>query len=283
MSNHSLLAVNATDFSLDGGAMFGIIPRLLWERQIPADERHRIPMTGRVLLAASGGRRVLVDAGIGSAWSDKEKVIYGIHDDTLDLALSERGWSPEEVTDVVLTHLHFDHAGGLTIPEADGHLRPRFPNATHWVHRQQWVWAHHPTRRDAGSYRPKDWKFLGTCDGPPLQLVDEDTELWPGCRVHAFHGHTPGMQIVELSTSAGPVVFLADLMPTRAHLPEAWVTGYDLSPATSANEKARFLPRLEEERAILAFSHDRTHAFAKLERGAEGRWSTTPLAQRQLG
>ena len=184
-------------FALDGGAMFGIIPRPLWDRTNPGDDQNRIDLACRCMLVRyDDGTDVLVDVGIGTKWSEKERGIYkiGHQDAQLETALAGHGLSPSDIDHVVLTHLHFDHAGGLGRLDERGAVVASFPNATHWVQRKNWGWANSPSARDGGSYRPVDFSFLGDDGAPLLELVDGPSELLPGIEVFVMNGHTFGMQ-----------------------------------------------------------------------------------------
>lgn len=242
-------------FALDGGAMFGVVPRPLWEGKHPPDERNRIELALRCLLVVDGKRKVLVDDGIGQVWDGKHRDIYAIdhsrHD--LDRELARAGLRPEEVTDVVLTHLHFDHAGGTTRYEG-GELALSFPNATYHLQRRNWKWAHHPSERDAGSFRPENFALLERSGR--LHLLEGQTELYPGIQLFVSEGHTVGLQLVRVTDGDRSLVFCADLIPTVAHLRSSWSMGYDLYPLTVIEEKKMLLAQAMEDGWILFFEHD---------------------------
>lgn len=271
--------VEAT-FGLDGGAMFGIVPKPLWERQAPADAANRIRMAARCLVVSFADRTVLVDTGMGQCWSPREREIYAVEHPAGDLRtqLMAKGIAPEAITDIVMTHLHFDHAGGLTC-EVDGERRPAFPNATVHVQRENWAWAHHPTLRDAGSYRRDDFAPLAGPRGAPLSLLDGVSSLWDGrVEVLPMAGHTPGMQIVVLRDGRQTYAFLADLIPTRAHVPLAWVMGYDLDPARSTREKREILEVAIADNWILILQHEPDLPFVRVERTATDRYRVAAAA-----
>lgn len=261
-------------FGLDGGAMFGIVPRPLWSRTNPADERNRIELATRCLFLEVGDRRVIVDAGMGERWRDKERDIYAVRrpDGGLRGQLAEHGVDPDSITDVVMTHLHFDHAGGLAGRDDDGGLQPTFPNATHHVQRENWLWAHAPSPRDAGSYRREDFGFFGDADAPPLHLLDGVTTLFDAIEVLPLQGHTPGMQALRFRVGEQTLVYLADLIPTRGHVPVPYVMGYDVQPLKTVREKAELLEQAVRHDWVLAFEHDPEHAFARVERDERGRY-----------
>lgn len=269
-------------FGLDGGAMFGVIPKPLWSRTNPADDANRIALAARCLVLEGGGRTVLLDVGMGQRWSDKERGIYAVDHGghTLHSALQAAGIAPEAITDVVLTHLHFDHAGGLTEVGADGSLRATFPQATHWLQRENWVWAHHPTVRDAGSYRRDDFALLGAPGGPRLELVDGTSRLLGDLlEVIPSHGHTPGLQMVRFCAPGGTtVLYVSDVLPTRGHLNLAYVMGYDLHPLVTVREKHELLENALHGDWVLALEHDPEAGFVRVERAGPDRYRVAAAA-----
>lgn len=277
---HRLIPLLESRFALDGGAMFGIIPKPLWEKTNPADDLNRIRMAARCLLAVSDERVVLIDAGMGTKWSPRERDMYAVQGEPNGLqgSLAAAGFRLTDITDVVVTHLHFDHAGGLTQQHDSGELQATFPNAIHWIQRENWTWAHHPTLRDAGSYRPENFRILGSADGAPIELVDGPDTLFPGLRVEPLHGHTPGMQVVHLDTPGRTTVFVADLFPTRGHIQPVRVMGYDLQPLVAMREKQLFLEQAQRNQWVLAFEHDPDDAFATVRFDGK-RWHTDALPE----
>lgn len=250
-------------FRLDGGASFGIVPKPLWEKKIAADSRNRVPVALRCLLAEGQGRRILVDTGIGDRWDAKQRDIYGMERRAGQLLteLESAGIDRQSITDVVLTHLHFDHAGGACLDRAGG-MAPAFTEARWWVQRQQWDWAQNPSERDRVSFRPEDFEVLA--DTGRLELVDGPQEILPGLRLQPVHGHTPGMQVPEFHTGGGVLVFLADLIPTVAHLHLPWIAGFDLNPLLSLSEKRQLLSRSVEDDHLLVFQHDPQHEACRV-------------------
>jgi len=237
-------------FRLDGGAMFGVVPKPSWSRSFPADEDNRIALVCRILLVEGQGRRILVDTGMGEHWSDKERARYGLGSgEGLDAALARAGCAPDAITDVVLTHLHFDHAGGIT--RADG--TPRFATATHHVQGRHLAWARAPSPKDAGSFRPET---LATIDRVPLRVLEGPGEVLPGIRAELSDGHTEALQILWLDGSAGPVVFAADLVPTRAHVHLPWIMAYDNHPVVTLEEKRTLFVQLAATGGRLVLEHD---------------------------
>jgi len=242
-------------FRLDGGAMFGVVPRVMWEKHHPPDERNRIELARRCLLADTEGRRVLVDAGAGDRWEEKQRGIYAFarRPGQLLAELAAAGVAPESITDVVFSHLHFDHCGGAVRGLPDG-LQPAFPRARHWVQKRHWEWAQRPSERDRASFRADDFAPLAAAG--LLELVDGAREIVPGVRVTPVSGHTPWQQMVEFHTGHGTVVFCADLLPFASHLQVPWIMGFDLNPLLTLNEKKEFLSRAAEDGYTLVFQHD---------------------------
>ncbi len=239
---------------LDGGAMFGVVPRPLWEKRFPPDDRNRITCALRCLLIKDGPRTILIDDGAGPRWDGKHKDMYGlVSTGGVDAALAKAGVDRFAVTDVVLTHLHFDHAGGTTRSEK-GELALSFPNATYHLQRRHWRWAHHPTDKDAGSFRPEDFAPLEKSGR--LHLLEGNTELYPGVHLVVSEGHTVGLQLVRLEAEDKTLFYCSDLVPTTAHLRPAWVAAYDLYPLTTIEEKKQLLAQALEEEWILFLEHD---------------------------
>ncbi|MDT8324677.1 MAG: MBL fold metallo-hydrolase [Bacteroidota bacterium] len=252
---YDIAAIETGRFRLDGGAMFGVVPRNLWEKHNPPDEKNRIAMTMRTLVLRDAERVILVDAGVGRKDSPKFRDIFAIDfsDVNLESGLAALGLQATDVTDVVVTHLHFDHIGGAVSREDDA-LRLTFPRAMHHVQRAQWEWAISPSQRDRASYIPDN--FLPLEEAGRLQLLDVEEELFPGMRVEVIDGHTFGQQLLRLTEGDQSVVFAADLIPMSSHVPEAWIMGYDLQPLVTLEEKRRLLTLAVERQDILIYEHD---------------------------
>ncbi|MDX2474581.1 MAG: MBL fold metallo-hydrolase [Candidatus Krumholzibacteria bacterium] len=248
-------------FKLDGGAMFGVVPKIFWQKQHPADEMNRIDLDLRCLLVEHGDRRILVDTGMGDRWSEKQLGIFGLErrPNQLVAELAEAGLTRESITDVVLTHLHFDHCGGC-LREEEGQMRPVFNQARHWVQKRHWEWASGPSERDRASFRPEDFQALS--EHGQLQLVDGPQEIIPGVRVTPISGHTPGQQVVEFHTGEKVVAFVGDLVPFLSQLHIPWIMGFDLNPLLTVTEKKQFLTRAVEDQYILVFEHDHANEAA---------------------
>lgn len=255
---------------LDGGAMFGIVPKPLWQRRIAADARNRIPLAMRCLLAEAGERLVLVDAGVGDKNDAKFADIYGIDhsEHTLHGSLRAAGRDASDVTDLVLTHLHFDHCGGATRRRPDGALELAFPNARVHVQRDHWTWATRDNKREQASFLAENLEPLE--QSGHLVLHDGPGEILPGVRVRLAHGHTRAQQVVLVDDAHGTVAFPADLLPTQHHLAPAWTMGYDVLPMTSMDEKAAFLADALAGGWRLLFEHDAHTSWATVEQTERG-------------
>jgi glyoxylase-like metal-dependent hydrolase (beta-lactamase superfamily II) len=261
---------------LDGGAMFGVVPKPLWERRIPADERNRIPLAMRCTLFETGGEVVLVETGLGNKESEKFTDIYGVENagtaledpDRLHSAIRAAGYSADDVTLVINTHLHFDHAGGNTFRGGDGEVRPAFPNARYLVQRGEWEYAHDTNERTAASYLPHN--FDPVAEAGQLQLLEGDSEILPGLSVICTPGHCPFHQSVLLRTEQGPVCILADVVPTMAHLPLPWIMGYDVEPLRTLESKRSLLRRAVDEDWLLVSVHDPVVPAGRVREGRRG-------------
>ncbi|MEE9391369.1 MAG: MBL fold metallo-hydrolase [Planctomycetota bacterium] len=242
---------------LDGGAMFGSVPKTLWEREHPVDEQNRICLALRCLLIRGHGRTIVVDTGCGDKWSDKLRDIFRLHNpiDSLRDAIRAQGVDPESVTDVILTHLHFDHAGGVSELNEKGELVLTFPRAKHWVQRDNLENAQKPGLRERASYLPENWQPV--VEGNH-ELTVGTVELYPGLSVRPVHGHTRGMQLVRLADKDGRngLVYGADLIPTRSHVRLPYTMGYDINPGLLIEEKATALRDCLDHDLLVFFEHD---------------------------
>ena len=249
-----IVTVSDGFFYLDGGAMFGVVPKTFWEKKAPADDRNRIRMAMRCVLLR-GARTMLIDAGSGDKMTPKQAEIYRFEREfNLQHSLPAAGVPPDAIDVVLATHLHFDHAGGFTERAPDGSVRPRFPRAQYIVRRGEFEDAMNPNERTKGSYFLENYKPLA--DHHVLQLVEDDVSIVPGVRVRRTGGHTMHHQIVLIESAGKTAVFAADLLPTAAHLPEVWVMGYDLFPLDTLNFKRAFLQEAVEREYLIIFEHD---------------------------
>jgi methylmalonyl-CoA epimerase len=249
-----LISVCDGFFALDGGAMFGVVPKPLWAPKAPPDDRNRITLAMRPLIVR-GARTMIIDAGVGDKENAKFREIYGL-DRTrhLDHTLAEAGLTVEDIDIVLATHLHFDHAGGFTERDPSGRVRPRFPRARYVVRRGEWEDATHPNERTRASYLAHN--FMPLADAGVLELVDDDQTIMPGVKVRRTGGHTMHHQIVFLESGGKAAAFVADLIPTIAHLPDPWVMGYDLYPLETLAAKHAFVEEATERGLLVFFEHD---------------------------
>lgn len=254
------------DFALDGGAMFGVVPRTIWERSNPPDPRNRIDMALRSLVLRGHGRVVVVDVGVGDKLDEKARSIYRVERATRQLAheLAALGLAPGDVTDVILTHLHFDHAGGATVREGDS-LRLQFPRARHYLQAQQLAWARKPSVKDRASYMPENFEPLA--ESGRLELLDGPEPILPDLELVPVHGHTPALQAV-LVHGDPPLFFPSDLVPMASHVRLPFVMGYDNQPLVTLEEKQVWLGRAADEGWRVVFQHDPHLGGATIRRGS---------------
>ena len=252
-------------FKLDGGAMFGVVPKTLWSKTNPPDELNRIALALRVLLVRTGDRNILVDTGAGSKLSDKIIQMYGIESQQsqLELNLERAGCPAEKITDVIVTHLHFDHAGGST-KKLGNEIVCTFPNARYYIQKAQWDWGQHPSERDRASYFPEN--YLPIREQEKLTVIDGDEEVYPGIFLLKLDGHTFGNQLVKIRSDDETILFCGDLIPTTAHVPGPYIMGYDLQPMKTLEEKNRLLDQAAQENWTLFLEHDPVDACAKVEK-----------------
>lgn len=278
---YTLYAIETGRLGLDGGAMFGIIPKPLWERRIPADGRNRIPLHMRCLLLEGDGRLILIDNGLGDKYDAKFKDLYAVDHEEADLhrSLDRAGFSATDVTDVLLTHLHFDHCGGST-RRAGERLELTFPNAQHHVQRAHWDWARDPNVRERGSFLEENLAPLETSG--QLRLLDGGGEIFPGIEARTVFGHTEAQQIIKVSGPENTLVFVADLLPTTSHLAPAWNMAYDVRPLVTIKEKADFLEQALAGGWHLFFEHDPGTVVASLERTDRGLQTVEPRPLKAL-
>ena len=266
---YTLHAIEAGRLGLDGGAMFGIVPKTLWQRRISPDDHNRIPLKMRCLLLEDGDRLILIDNGLGDKYDTRFAELYAIDDTTHNLteSLGRKDFDLSDITDVILTHLHFDHCGGSTLRKAD-RLEVAFPNATFHVQSGHWEWAQVSNIREKASFLSENMEPL-TASGQ-LNLIDGRNEIFPGIELIPVDGHTKEMQIVKISDGESTLVYMADLLPTHAHLSPAWNMAYDLWPMTTIKEKAAFLQEAVEGSWTLFFEHDPQIEIADVEMTERG-------------
>ena len=265
--------IETGNFMLDGGAMFGVVPKALWERTNPADEKNRIKMAARSLLIEDGDRLLLIDTGMGNKQSDKFYGHYAIWGDhTLDSSLQKAGFHRDDITDVFFTHLHFDHCGGAIEFNSNGILVPAFKNARFWSHQNHWEWAKKPNPREKASFLPEN--ILPIHESGQLELlIGTEKQLKKtalGFDILLMDGHTEKQMLPMIQYQGKTIVFAADLIPTVGHLPIPYVMGYDTRPLLTLEEKASFLDRAVANDFLLFLEHDAENELISLEQTAKG-------------
>jgi glyoxylase-like metal-dependent hydrolase (beta-lactamase superfamily II) len=252
---------------LDGGAMFGVVPKPLWERRIPADHRNRIPLALRCLLVEAPNALVLIDTGIGNKYGEKFADIYGVlnagEPTRLEDGIRHAGFDPSDVDIVLSTHLHFDHAGGNTVRDPSGEIRPSFPSARHVVQKGELDFAHSQNERIRASYLLENLDPI--TDAGLWDLVEGDAEITEGVEVVRTPGHTPHHQSVLIRSDGDTACFLADVCPTSAHLPLPWIMGYDLEPLATLESKRGLWEQARTENWLLVFEHDPRVPWGRLD------------------
>ncbi len=266
---YKLTSLVTSTFALDGGAMFGVVPKTLWSKLVEVDEANRIEMVTRTLLLESIDRKILIDTGNGDKWQPRFKEIFKIDSDPyiLPLSLASHGVQVDEITDVICTHLHFDHVGGNTRIE-NGKVIPVFPNATHWVQADNWKLANGPSEKDRASYLDENWAVLA--ENNMLQILKSERELFDDIKLEIVNGHTMGQQLPIISDGSTTLMYGGDLFPMKAHIPVPWVMAYDNEPMRSIAEKKRILPGLLEQDALIFFEHDPRTIACKLRSSEKG-------------
>lgn len=267
IGKYELLTVQSGFIGLDGGAMFGIIPKPLWEKTNPADEVNRVTLATRNLLLVSDTKRILIDTGMGDKWDEKSRNIFRIDENlSLEKALSQKGYSFDDVTDVILTHLHFDHTGGST-KIVDGKIVPSFPNAVYHVQKQNFDWALNPSDRDRGSYLKENFEPLAK-EGV-LNLLT-NTQFDVNISFEIINGHTFGQQMIKIFDGSNTVLYCADLLPFVSHIRLPFIMAYDLQPLVTLTEKKKYLKQALDENWILYFGHDPEYAAVTLKHSDKG-------------
>lgn len=269
-------ALEAGTQRLDGGAMFGVVPKPLWERRIPADERNRIPLALRCLLVETPDALVLIETGLGNKENDRFRDIYGVDNAAADPDLPDRlheaigvaGFAPDQVEVVINTHLHFDHAGGNTFRDAEAQVRLAFPRARYVVQRGEWEYAHHTNERTQASYLPDNFEPVNAAGR--WDFVEGEAEVIPGVSVLPTPGHCPFHQSVLVRSQGEVACFVADLVPTMAHLPLPWIMAYDVEPLRTLESKRALLRRAAEERWLLVSVHDPVTPWGYAAQGSRG-------------
>lgn len=262
-------------FRLDGGAMFGVVPKVLWERPFPADAKNRIGLATNCLLVKGEGFTAVVESGLGEKWTEKSRALYAIdHETTLPRSLQRLGVRPEDVDALILSHLHFDHAGGATRLEGERTV-PAFPNATLYVQQTELAHARAPNERDRASYRPEDWEPWAAAGR--LETVSGEREIRPGITVVPVRGHNAGMQAIRVDSGGRTLFYFADALPTSAHVPIPWIMAYDLYPIDLIENKKRLLAQAVREQWLCVFEHDPHVPWGTVVEDPDGRRRVEPF------
>jgi glyoxylase-like metal-dependent hydrolase (beta-lactamase superfamily II) len=279
IGNYTVHVIQDAQFRLDGGAMFGVVPRKLWSQVCPPDDENRIRLNMNCVLVDTGAEKVLIETGIGDKWPAKHAGMYGIERvrPLAETLREQTGVSAEEITIVVNTHLHFDHAGGNTRVDESGKAVPAFPNARYFVSGAELDHAERPGERDRASYLPENWRPM--IESGQLERKDSDYEVVPGLRMETIAGHNRSMQCWRLQRAGQTMFGFADLVPMRAHVRMPWIPGYDLYPVESLEAKKRLLPQAAREHWLCMFYHDPDEPLCRLEQGEK---EFSPLPYREV-
>ncbi len=260
LGKFEITALSDGTCALDGGAMFGVIPKTMWEKRVPADSRNRVRFALTCLLVQTGKQNILIETGLGDKWDAKHADIYGVaHETSLPEDLRRAGLAPEQIDIVINTHLHFDHCGWNTRRQGTRTI-PTFPRARYVIQRGEWEHARHPSERDRASYIEEF--FLAA--EPQTDFLEGPAEIAPGVRVELTPGHVRDLQCVWIESEGERAFFISDLVPMRAHLQYPWIMGFDLYPLETLATKKKLLPRLARERVLVVFPHDPEVAWGRL-------------------
>lgn len=250
-----LYTIDTGFFKLDGGAMFGVVPKSIWNKLNPADDKNLCNWAMRCLLVEDGDRLVLIDNGIGDKQDQKFFAHYYLNgDDSLEKSLKAKGFSVDDITDVFLTHLHFDHCGGSVKYNSDGKTETVFKNATYWSNQDHWHWATEPNAREKASFLKEN--ILPIQESGQLKFIEEGQQLFPGFDVKFMNGHTDAMMLPVISYKGRKIVYMADLIPSMAHIPVPYVMAYDTRPLLTMEEKAPFMKEAVDNKYVFFFEHD---------------------------
>jgi glyoxylase-like metal-dependent hydrolase (beta-lactamase superfamily II) len=268
---YKVFPIETGRFALDGGAMFGVVPKNLWNKTNPADDQNRITLAMRcLLLIGDDGKKILIDNGMGHKYSDKFAAMYRVdHSEfTLERSLSSLGLTTDDITDAVLTHLHFDHAGGSTKMDSDGKIVPTFKNAVYYVQKKHYEWGLNASEKDRASFLKPD--FMPLIEADRLRLVDDANSLFPSIQFFIAHGHSPYQQLPIVSDGSTAIFFCGDLMPTKTHVSIPYVMAYDNQPLVTIEEKKTVLSNAIEKKWLLFFEHDPETALGSVIKDDKG-------------
>lgn len=275
-----LSIIKECTFKLDGGAMFGVVPKPVWDKVSPADQLNRVLLSCNLLLIETGKKRVLVETGMGDRWNDRDRDRYEVRS-LVDHAnvLASVGLKNEDVDAVIISHMHFDHIGGAT-RIVDGKLVPTFPKAQYYMQQGEWEFAHNANARAKASYRPDDFEPIE--QNGQLKLMNGDTEVVPGVWAKLTGGHTSHHQVITFESAGNKGIFFADIMPTKNHVTPPWVMGYDHYPLTSCDVKSKFLADAVKGNWLVVFDHELGVPWGHISVKAENKFEFTPLPDETL-
>ncbi|MEZ5199057.1 MAG: MBL fold metallo-hydrolase [Bacteroidales bacterium] len=264
-----LYKIETGNLKLDGGAMFGVVPKSIWQKSYPADDNNLCNWAMRCLLIVDGDRKILIDNGIGEKQDEKFLKHYYLNgDDTLEKSLNKVGYSSDDITDMVLTHLHFDHCGGSIVKVGEDHYRPAFKNATYWISKGQWEWATKPNRREKASFLKEN--IFPIKESGQLKIVEDEGEILPNIKVKFYNGHTEGQMIPFIKYKDKTISFMADLLPSTAHVPMPYIMAYDTRPLVTIKDKESFFEEAVKNEYVLFLEHDLYNECCTLEDTEKG-------------
>ena len=264
-----LYTIETQNFKLDGGAMFGVVPKSIWHKTNPADANNMCTWTNRLLLIEDGAKLILIDTGLGDKQSEKFFGHYYIHgDNSIDKSLAKYGFNREDITDVILTHLHFDHCGGAIVREGEK-LRPSFTKANYWSNADHWNWATNPNPREKASFLDENIKPIQ--ESGQLKFVEkEKNPFGPDIQIRYAHGHTESMMLPQIKYKDKTILYMADLLPSVGHIPLPYVMGYDVRPLTTMEERKNYWEEIVDQEYILFLEHDAVNACCTLQHTEKG-------------
>lgn len=276
IGGYRLHAIETGTFWLDGGAMFGTIPKVMWEKFHTPDSSNRIKMAMRTLLIRGNGKNILVDCGIGDKGGEKFVALFNVNQSQSNLksSLKKVGLTKNDITDVILTHLHFDHAGGGT-EKVNGKWQPSFPNATYYLQKKNLETAQNPNPREKASYLPEI--YIPLLEQNKMKLLDGDTKIFDNIEIVVSYGHTQAQQLVKISDAKNTLLYGGDILPMRTHVPLPWIAGYDLQPLVMLEEKKKLLSDLVEKDGIVFYEHDPEVAASKVKINSNGKFESAGI------
>ncbi len=269
-------SVEAEKFKLDGGAMFGVVPKSIWQKLNPADDDNLCTWSMRCLLIEEGRRKILIDTGIGNKQGDKFRSYFHPHGDDLATSLKNKGWNPEDITDVIITHFHFDHVGGALSHDSKGRVVPTFPNAVYWTNERHYKWAFDPNARERDSFLKEN--FIPLKEQGILKYIDvvQGVPFTENISIYFYHGHTEAMMLPFVHLPNGKtLVYATDLLPSAHHVKMPYIMAYDIRPMTTLQEKVTFYEMVANDDHFIFFEHDKDTECGKVVRNEQGRYAIT--------